>query len=338
MKNTAIKLCNETIYPGEILSLALPSPQLFSCAPLHIPIKVIHGKQSGPCLLLTAAMHGNEINGTEIIHRLLNLPMISRLRGTLIAVPILNVYGFINRDRYLPGGVDLNRSFPGAKNGSMAERIAHLFSTEILSRSNYCIDLQTGPLNCSNLPQVYANFNDKQSLELAKAFNTPIILNAVPEAGSLQSLATEKHIPFLMYEAGEAMRFDEHAITTGLEGIINVMRKLEMLPEKNRQEKSFKSLLAQTSVWICSSSSGVSHSKHKLGQHVQKGDTLSVIKDPFGASENVTLFSPNEGVIVGKNNLPLVHEGEALFQLAVFPEMNHAANHLEAWHVNSTQR
>lgn len=331
-KNTNIKICNETIHPGEKLSMALPLPQLFSCAPMYMPLKIVHGKIAGPCLLITAAMHGDEINGTEIINQLLNMTSLSHLRGTLIAAPVLNVYGLISKSRYLPGGIDLDRSFPGEKDGKHAERLTHLFVSEILSMANYCIDLQTGPMNYTNLPQIFINQNDHSALTLAEAFNPPVILNDEFQAGSLRAQAGAMNLPFLMYEAGEAMRFDDYAIKTGIKGILNVMRKLEMLPERShKKEKRLRSLYADQSSWVFAPTSGIAHSQHALGHHIKKGDVLSIIKDPFGANDDVKVHSPCDGIIVGKNNLPLVHEGESLFQIATFTEIKHAASQLEAW-------
>ncbi len=337
MKNTSLQFCNETIHPGESVSLALPLPELFSCAPLYMPIKVAHGRQSGPCLLVTAAMHGNELNGTEIINRLLNISAMKKLRGTLIAIPVLNVYGLINRSRYLPGGIDLDRCFPGSKSGTHAARMANTFINEIFNKADVAIDLQTGFINYTNLPQLYINFEDDQSKSLAEVFNAPVITNAPNEKGMLRTFAFKQKKPFLLYEAGEAMRFDEHAIKVGLSGILNVMRKMSMLPDKQaKKERTLHSFFTEKSIWVRASTSGVSHSKHVLGQHVKKGEPLCIIRDPFGATPSETITSPEEAIIVGKNNLPLVHEGEALFQLAVFPKMKHAATHLEKWTETST--
>jgi len=337
-KNTSLQICNETIHPGESLSLALPLPELFSCAPIYMPIKVVHGKQTGPCLLVTAAMHGNELNGTEIINRLLAVSSLKRLHGTLIAIPVLNVYGLLNRTRHLPGGIDLDRCFPGSKAGTHASRIAHLFTEEIFDKADICLDLQTGFVNHTNLPQVYVNFNDGQAKSLAEIFNAPVISNATCEQGMLRTLAFKEKKPFLLYEAGEAMHFDEYAIKVGLKGVLNVMRKIGMIADKStKKESTQKSFFAEKNIWVYASTSGISHTKHKLGQHIKKNDTLCVIKDPFGATDNITIKSPEEGIIVGKNNLPLVHEGEGLFQLAVFPKMKHAATHLEEWKEKSTE-
>lgn len=336
-KNTAIQFCNETIHPGETLSLALPLPELFSCAPLYMPIKVIHGKKAGPCLLITAAMHGDELNGSEIINRLMGLRSLNKLRGTLIAIPVLNVYGLINRSRYLPGGVDLDACFPGSETGNHGARLAHLFCEEIFCKADCCLDLRTGFINYANLPQLYIDFNEHQARSLAMAFNAPVISHASQSMGTLAQLAHENNTPFLRYEAGEAMRFDPHAITTGLSGIINLMRRLDMLPDKKTTKTSpLKSFFTQKNIWVRAPNSGMSYSRLSLGQHVKSGELLCVIKDPFGATDSIHVMSPEEGIIIGKNNLPLVYEGEELFQLAVFSKMQHAADHLEDWEEKSS--
>ena len=338
MKNEKLYICDEQILPGEKLTLALPLPELFSCAPLYMPIKVIHGKKSGPCLLVTAAMHGNELNGTEIINRLLEVKSLNKLCGTLLAVPVVNVYGLINRSRYLPGGIELDQCFPGSETGSHASRMARSFIDNVFSLADVCIDLQTGFLNYTNLPQVYVTANDKASRQLAQIFNAPVITDVDVEPGSLRSIAKEENKSFICYEAGEAMRFDNHAIKTGVQGILNVMRNLGMLPRKTiKKGKELRNFFAEKNIWVRASTSGISHSNHQLGQRIQKGERLCVIKDPFGASEQAVISSPDDAVIVGKNNLPLVHEGEGIFQLAVFPKMNQAAQHLEEWQETSEE-
>lgn len=338
MKNTTLQICNEVIHPGENLTLALPLPELFSCAPLYMPIKVIQGKRAGPCLLVTAAMHGNELNGTEIINRLLKVNALKRLQGTLIAIPVLNVYGLINRSRYLPSGLDLDSCFPGSETGTHAARMAHVFTSEIFNKADICIDLQTGFINYTNLPQIYVNFEDEQAKSLAQTFNAPVVSHATCQEGMLRTLAAQEKKPFLLYEAGEAMRFDEHAIKVGVKGLLNVMRNINMLPNRTiTKESVLKSFFAEKNIWVRASTSGISHTKYKLGQHVKKGEVLCTISDPFGASDSVNIASPEEAIIVGKNNLPLVHEGEELFQLAVFPKMQHTASHLEEWKEKSTE-
>ncbi len=332
MKNKPLQICNMTIHPGETLSLALPLPELFSCAPLYMPVKVIHGKKPGPCVLVTSAMRGDELNGTEIIRRLLEVSAMKQLHGTLIAIPVFNVYGLMNRSQYLPGQIDLDRCFPGSKTGTHAARMAHLFMEEIFSKADIAIDLRTGFINYSNLPMIDVDPQNETARTLSLAFNAPVICKADSEKGRLMTLAIKQGKPFLTYKAGEAMRFDEHAIKVGVKGILNVMRKLAMLPEKiTRKAPVFKSFFAEKNIWLRASTSGLSYTRHKLGQYVQKGEQLCVIRDPFGSTDSVMMTSPYEAIIVGKNNLPLVHEGEGLLQLAVFRKMEHAATHLEDW-------
>jgi predicted deacylase len=337
MKNAPMKICNETIHPGETLSLALPLPELFTCAPMYMPIKIVHGKTSGPTILVTAAMHGNEVNGTEIINRLLDLDFINKLKGTLIAIPVLNVYGLLNRSRTLPSGMELDRYFPGSETGSHAARLAHIFCEQILKKADYCIDLQTAELNFTNLPQVFVNSDNGQAKELAQHFGVPVISEVVVAEGSLREVTSDLGIPLLVYEAGEAMRFDEDAIKVGVRGIVNVMRKIGMLSEDTEQPPvSTKSFFTRDIQWIRAAASGVSHTAMKLGDHVKKNEVVSTIKDTFGARENLTVTAPEEGIIVGINNLPLVHEGERLFLLATLPQVEEAASHLEEWQEENT--
>lgn len=337
-KNKPFKICNELIHPGETLSLALPLPEIYSCAPLFMPIKVIHGKKSGPCLLVTAAMHGNELNGTEIINQLFNLKQLKRLSGTLILVPVMNVHALMNRTRHLPGGVDLSQCFPGSPEGTHAARMAHVFIQEIFKLADYAVDLQTGLLNFSNLPQIYVHSEDEEAMSLAKTFNAPVISDITLGEGALSTYALNEGTPLLVYEAGEAMRFDEHAIKVGIRGVLNIMRELKMLPEARSKSQPMQSFHAQENIWIRAASSGISHTTCELGQHVKVGEVVCTIKDPFGAADPITIKSPDEGVIVGKNNLPLVNEGDGLFQLAVFKKMAHAATHLEEWEEKSLER
>tara|TARA_R110000868_G_scaffold8205_3_gene42571 strand:- start:160136 stop:161164 length:1029 start_codon:yes stop_codon:yes gene_type:complete len=335
MKASNLTICNETIHPGEDISLALPLPELFSCAPMYMPIKVIHGKEAGPCLLLTAAMHGNEINGTAIINKLLEVPAIKRLKGTVIAVPILNVYAFINKARTMPGGVMLNQSFPGSEHGTYASRTAYLFNQEILNLADYSIDLQTGFVNHSNLPQIFINPDNEEQLALAEAFSAPVISSIKTDAGSLREAADKRNIPHIVYEAGEALRFDEQAIKTGVRGILNVMQHLNMITAKTKKLGS-PSFQVKGTRWVRASNSGMHHSKLKLGQEVKKGQKTSVIKDPFSAGEDRDVIAPFSGVVVSINKLPLVREGETLFKIAVFEEMELATTHFEDWQPNTT--
>ncbi len=277
--------------------------KLYTHTEAIMPVQVICGRQAGPVLFICAALHGDEINGVEIIRRLLRLPALRRMKGTLMAVPVVNLYGFINQSRYLPDRRDLNRSFPGSAKGSLAARTARLFMNEVVSKATHGIDLHTGAINRYNLPQIRANLDDPETLILAKAFATPVILNAPLREGSLRQTAFEKNTPILVYEAGEALRFDEVSIRGGVNGILSVMRALEMLP-KSRKAGFKEPLVARSSSWVRAPQSGIFRANVKEGERVTRDQTLlGIVADPFGESEE-EIWSPLSGIVIGLLKLP----------------------------------
>lgn len=234
--NKKINLCGTNVHPGEIANLALPLPEQYSCAPLYMPIKVIHGKKEGPCLIIFSVLKGTELNGLEIANRIIKTINPTHLSGTIIAIPVMNVYGLTHYPATLPTGKDLANCFPGDEKGSYGERIAYLITEEIFKKANYCIELQTGGLNHNILPQVYCNFDNKKAKALAKIFRSPVVTNVTLEGNKLRQTTEELHIPLLVYQAGEAMRFDENAISLGVNGVKNVMRYLDMLEKSPIRE------------------------------------------------------------------------------------------------------
>jgi len=332
MNNELLSINGTVIKPGTRMTIDLPAGRLYTHTPMTIPVHVISGKRPGPRLFLSAAIHGDEINGVEIIRRLLMLPALKRLRGTIIAVPIVNVHGLINHSRYLPDRRDLNRSFPGTDKGSLAARLANLFMTEIVEKSTHGIDLHTGAIHRSNLPQIRANMDHKETEKLARAFEVPVIISSRLRDGSLREAAAEYGIPMLLYEAGEALRFDEIAIRGGVKGIINVMRNLEMLPPSRRKSKKYiESVVARSSVWVRAPDSGILRSMIPLGHRVKKNTLLGVVADPFGESE-VNVTTPYSGIVIGKTNLPLVNEGDALYHIARFEDINEIEARMDEFH------
>lgn len=313
---------NIHIKPGQRVTIDLPVAQLYTHTPVNMPVQVIRGKRTGPSLFVCAAIHGDEINGVEIIRRLLALPKLNRLRGTLIAVPIVNVFGFLNHSRYLPDRRDLNRSFPGSEKGSLTARMADLFLREIVANATHGIDLHTAALNRSNLPQIRTDMDNPDAARLAHAFGAPVVLNSVLRDGSLRQVAAERGIPLLVYEAGEALRFDEVAIRAGVRGVIEVMRALGMLTGKSRSKS--RSEEARSSSWVRASSSGILRNTVTLGKYVRKDEPLGVVSDPFGGTEH-EILAPARGIVIGSTNLPLVNEGDALFHLARFESPKAAA-------------
>lgn len=328
MDPTTITINNREIKPGERSTIMLPMPKLYDWTPLSMPVHVINGKKSGPILCITGAIHGDEVNGVEIIRRLLKKKVLREISGTVIAVPIVNVYGFLNQDRYLMDRRDLNRAFPGSKRGSLASRLAYLVVKELLSKSTHCIDLHAGSLHRVNLPQIRANLDTPGVSALAKAFKVPVILHAILRDGSMRQYASDLSIPFLLYEAGEALRFDELSIRMGVTGILNVMQELKMLTLKKQISKKITPALARSSYWVRAPYSGILRPFAALGKKVKKGDLLAIIANPTSSDEH-KLKSPISGVVIGKSNLPLVHEGAALFHIATFKKLDPVAEQIE---------
>ncbi|MCB1787162.1 MAG: succinylglutamate desuccinylase/aspartoacylase family protein [Chromatiaceae bacterium] len=326
----AFQIGDKSISPGTRNTVNLPLPGLYTNDPVSMPAYVLHGRHDGPVIFVSAAVHGDEINGVEIIRRVLRVPQMRRLRGTLMAVPIVNVFGFHNRSRYLPDRRDLNRSFPGNESGSMAGRLGHVFMSEIVSRADFGIDLHTAAIHRDNLPQVRADINDPILEPLAKAFSAPVLLHSAPPSGSLRYAAAEIGVPVMVYEAGEALRFEELSIQIGLRGILNVLRQLSMLPETKRRP-SRPSAVLRSSSWQRAPQSGILRAQAKLGALVAKGETLGVVADPTGESE-MPLTAPYDGVVIGRTNLPLVFEGEALFHVGRTRQTSLLEEHLDALH------
>jgi hypothetical protein len=239
------------------------------------------------------------------------------MRGNLIAIPVVNVHGFLHQTRYLPDGRDLNRSFPGSSKGSLAARVADKFVDQILSRCDYALDLHTGARHRSNLPQIRVDLSNAESKALGMAFGVPVLMHSRLRDGSLREEAAERDIPFLLYEGGESLRFDEFSIRVGVRGIMNVMRHLGMLRQTRRKTPVPEPFIARRSTWVRANNSGVLRTITRIGGKVSEGDLLGIIGDPMGAEE-IGLYSPEDGIVIGKLNLPLVNEGDAIFHIACY--------------------
>ncbi|WP_371188919.1 succinylglutamate desuccinylase/aspartoacylase family protein [Thalassotalea maritima] len=318
---TELTIGEYTIMPGETKKIDLPVAKLYTDSDIHIPIYIIRSKRKGPTIFISAAVHGDELNGIETIGRLITMKGFKITSGTLIAVPMVNVYGVINQSRYMPDRRDLNRCFPGSAKGSLAGRLANTFLTEIVSKCDYGIDLHTGAIHRSNLPQIRADLSDPETLEMAKAFAVPVILNADIRDGSLRQAAVANGTKVLLYEAGEALRFDEFSIRAGIKGIINVLRHLKMMSKRRSRKQQENYFIADKSGWIRASESGMVTHHFKLGDHVKKGEVLASIGSPYGELLGNVIASKS-GVIIGKQNIPLVQEGEAMYHIAYFQDDN----------------
>lgn len=318
------------IAAGSRQTVHLPLPLFYTHVPMTMPVHVIRGRRPGPCLLICSALHGDEINGVEIIRRVHGHKSISRISGTLILIPVVNVFGFVAQSRYLPDRRDLNRSFPGSPKGSMAARLANLLMTGVLPGCTHLIDLHTGAINRENLPQIRASLQGDDALkEMAEAFGAPVILDAPLRAGTFREAARGQSVQALVYEAGEALRFDEVSIRAGVAGIFNVLSHLGMLPARARR-RVHSSFTARSTQWIRASQSGVLRAWVTLGSRIEVGDVLANISDPFGEHEEA-VTSPAAGIVIGRTRIPLVHEGDAVFHIAKFEQPLKAGQSIESF-------
>jgi predicted deacylase len=316
------------IAPGERRRISINVAPLYDFTPSGIPVEVIRGKKPGPVLFISAALHGDEINGVDIIRRLLNHKRLKNLKGTLMAVPIVNVFGFNTKSRYLPDRRDLNRCFPGEKDGSLAGQVACTFMEEIVSRATHGIDLHTGAIHRSNLPQIRACLDDDETRRLAEAFGVPVIINSDLRDGSLREAARNHGIPTLLYEAGEALRFDDKASKIGLRGILNVMEAIGMLEKEDKPAGKSPAFYARGSYWVRAPYSGIMQVKKHLGDRVVKGQLLAVITDPFGAHK-FEITAKTDGIIIGMSMLPLFNKGDAVFHIATFENSKQVEEHID---------
>jgi len=304
------------VNPGTQATIYIPVPRRYTHTAMAMPVHVIHGRKAGPRLFVCGAIHGDEIIGTEIIRRLIKLKKVKTLRGTLVAVPVVNVYAFEQQSRYSPDRRDMNRFFPGSKKGSLTSQLADTFMSEVVRDSQYGIDLHAGSNHRANFPQIRVDIEDPEALGLAKAFRVPVVINASLRDGSLRKAAAEEGVHTILYEAGEALRFDEEAVRAGVRGILSVMTSIEMLRPSVRQPRLKNApLIADSTSWVRAPASGILHMESPLGAKVAVNDRIGVIADPFEDQE-MAIQSPVSGMVIGRLNLPLVHRGDAVIHIA----------------------
>lgn len=307
-----ITIKNEQIGIGESKKVELNIARLPTYTPIDLPVHVYRGINDGPVLLLTGGLHGDEINGIEIIRQLIESKQIIPDFGTVIALPIVNIYGFLLNARGVPDGKDINRSFPGVKGGSLARLLAYTLMNEIIPQVDYGVDFHTGGASRANFPQIRCSFNLQEAKELGKVFGAPVLLHSTLIAKSFRSAAHKKGTPILVYETGESLRFDEEGIAIGLQGTLRLMRHLGMIEQAPAPSNS---KMYRKSSWIRARRSGLYSQNFPLGTLVKKRTILGQINDPFGGKKS-DIIAPQEGMIIGQNNNPIVHKGDALIHLA----------------------
>lgn len=303
------------IAPGTSRTVELEVSVLANNNRLNMPVHVLHGQAPGPVFFMSGAIHGDEILGVEIIRLVLQTLKDVNISGTILAVPIVNSFGFLNHSRYLPDRRDLNRSFPGSDRGSLASLLADLFFVQVVARSQFGIDYHTAALHRRNLPQIRLAPNDKDLMALAEAFAPPVILTAKLRDGSLRKAAMESGVKVLLYEGGEALRFDEMAIDTAVKGTLRFLKAVGMIADAPGPPPHAASFVSSSSAWLRAPEGGIMHSVRRAGDRVKEGEELGVITTAFGENP-VPIIAEDAGIIIGRTNLPIVNRGDALFHIA----------------------
>ncbi len=309
-----IVIAGKEILPGEFKVIDMKIARLPSHTVIDTPIYISRGFEEGPVLALTAGMHGDEINGMEIVRRVLDSGLHQPKRGVTVCMPIVNIYGFLNYSRDVPDGKDINRSFPGNKNGSLASRVAYNLMREVIPFIDYGIDFHTGGAMRSNYPQVRAVLKNQRNLELAKAFNAPFTIDAPFRPNSLRKIASKRGKNIIVYEGGESLRFDQHAIEEGIAGTQRMMKYLNMID--NAPEAKSDSRIIWSSSWIRAKYAGLFQSNVSTGDLVQKGQCVGTITDPFGEFKE-QIFANDMGYVIGLNNIPVMNAGDALMHIGM---------------------
>ena len=328
-KRAPFLIGDHTIAAGERRTVDLPVSVLSDHTPVTMSAHVIHGRNDGPTMFVTAGVHGDEVIGVEIVRRLLGIKGLGRIRGTLIAIPIVNTFGFLNHSRYLPDRRDLNRSFPGSATGSLAARLADLLMNQVIVRCDFGIDLHSAAIHRTNLPQVRVSPGNPETLRMAGVFGAPVMLTAKQRDGSLRAAASQHDVDVLLYEAGEGMRFDEFGVRVGVKGIQRIMQDHGMIQGKVRQPRQAQPLSLESSRWLRAPQGGLLRVYRDTGDVVAEGDVLASVSDPFGDCE-LAVVAKAPGIIIGRAVMPVVNEGDALFHIGEVASTGMAEDTMDA--------
>jgi hypothetical protein len=307
-----IEIAGNEIHPGEYKEIKINIARLPSHTTIDTPIYVHRAKEEGPVLALLACMHGDEINGMEIVRRVIDGNLNKTQRGTVICMPIVNVYGFLNYSREVPDGKDINRSFPGHKSGSLASRVAYHLMKEVIPNIDYGIDFHTGGAMRTYYPQIRCLMQDEKNAELASAFAAPFTIDSPFRPKSLRQAAAKKKKNIIVYEGGESVRLDAQTIEIGIAGTLRLMKHLEMIDQAPAPTEENR--IIWNSSWVRGRTAGLFQPLVSCGQLIDKGQRIGTMTDPFGEF-NESIKSPSKGYVIGLNNNPVVNAGDALLHI-----------------------
>lgn len=314
-------ILKETILAGESKTINMEIAKLHTMNKLKIPIIVERSKLDGPTVLFTACLHGDEINGTEIVRQLIVQKINKPKRGTIICIPIINIFGFINKTREFPDGRDLNRVFPGSKTGSLASRFAYYILKDIIPHVDYAIDFHAGGASRFNAPQIRIVPENPELKELSDVFNAPFTLYSKNISGSFRNSCDKLGIKMLLFEGGKSLDINEEVTNDAIEGTKRFLDHLDMLnPRKKANIKSKKPIYIEKSNWVRAKYSGMFHGMVKIGSFIKKGELIATISDPYGKVEH-KMKAPHDGYVINVNDAPIVYQGDAIF---------HVSTHLES--------
>lgn len=314
-------ILKETILAGESKTINMEIAKLHTMNKLKIPIIVERSKLDGPTVLFTACLHGDEINGTEIVRQLIVQKINKPKRGTIICIPIINIFGFINKTREFPDGRDLNRVFPGSKTGSLASRFAYYILKDIIPHVDYAIDFHAGGASRFNAPQIRIVPENPELKELSDVFNAPFTLYSKNISGSFRNSCDKLGVKMLLFEGGKSLDINEEVTNDAIEGTKRFLDHLDMLnPRKKANIKSKKPIYIEKSNWVRAKYSGMFHGMVKIGSFIKKGDLIATISDPYGKVEH-KMKAPHDGYVINVNDAPIVYQGDAIF---------HVSTHLES--------
>lgn len=315
MNEDVLSILGHDVRLGERKIINMNIAKLYTSTKVEIPVIVERSKKPGPVVLITAGIHGDEINGVEIVRQLISKKINRPIKGTIICIPVMNVFGFLSMNRNFPDGRDFNRVFPGTKNGSLASRFAHQFTHEILPHADICLDFHTGGASRFNVPQIRVADENSENMSLAKIFNAPFILVSKNLNKSYRSTCNKNGKNILLYEGGKSQSNNKEVAREGVNGSIRVLKHLEMLPANYEVAKTLKdSVIIKESFWLRAKFSGLLHLKVACGTYVEKGTHIATITDPYGTMRHVIKATKN-GYIINTNEAPIVYQGDALFRI-----------------------
>jgi len=318
--DNVLEILGEKVKPGKSATINFNMAKLYTTTSVEVPVIIERSKKPGPVVLITAGIHGDEINGVEIVRQIISKGINKPQKGTIICIPVVNIFGFLNLRREFPDGRDLNRMFPGTKHGSLASRFAFQFVKKILPLANFCLDFHTGGASRFNAPQIRVKRGDEQSLKYAKIFSAPFTIHSKTITKSYRETCAKKGIPVLLFEGGKSQDSNKDIAKHGVEGAMRILSFLEMLnPKFEYPDAITETVVIENTNWMRAKYSGLLHVKIPCGKHVEKGEFVGTITDPYGKFRH-KIKAVNTGYVININESPIVYQGDAIFHISAPPK------------------